>query len=86
MRCAARVREHTRLGFATGPYGRNCLRDAVSLACGIPLCDQHRGMVTHWEEGQEVLNPGAARRFAAWRVEPVGPFVPEDEQQLPLPR
>jgi hypothetical protein len=36
-------------------------------------------MVTHWEQGREVLNDGAARWFALWGAEPTEPFVGEDE-------
>lgn len=40
-------------------------------------------MVTRWADGREMLNEGAARRFAKWGVEPRGHFVPEYEQDDP---
>jgi hypothetical protein len=56
-----------------------CSRSADGDVCGIPLCDQHRRMVTQWIDGQEELSPRAARLFERWGVAPSTPFIGEHD-------
>lgn len=56
-----------------------CSRNAAGDVCGIPLCGQHRDMVTQWVDGREELSRRAARLFEAWHVTPSAPFVGEHE-------
>jgi hypothetical protein len=74
MRCAARV--HLTLDPA-GPRGEQCSRTADSVVCGIPVCAQHRRLVTHWDGQTELLRRSATDEFAAWGVTPSAPFVAE---------
>jgi hypothetical protein len=84
MQCEARVRRGLAEPAEPGLFPRRYIRAAESFVCGIAVCDQHRRIVTAWIDGVEQLNDAAQRIFARWRVEPRGPFVPEDEQE-PIP-
>jgi len=91
--CRALIKERTltleqRLqgcGFHDLPTSdEQCSRTTGDDVCGIPLCGQHRDMVTQWVDGREELNARAARLFEEWRVTPTAPFVGEHEL-IPAP-
>lgn len=93
VQCGALIREQT-LTVAQRLHGiwyrdlptsdAQCSRSAGSDVCGIPLCGQHRDMVTQWVDGREELSRRAARLFDAWHVTPTSPFIGEHEL-LPVP-